>query len=46
MSVEPDPIESLRQHLLRRWINWGIVPLLICGAIALLVALWETQGQI
>ena len=46
MSVEPEPIEILRQHLLRRWINWGIVPLLICAAITLLLALWGPQGPI
>lgn len=46
MTEEPEEIEILRQHLLRRWLNWGVLPLLICALIVLLLALWGPGGPI
>jgi len=46
MADETEPIEGLREHLLRRWVNWGVVPLLICAVITLLLAMWSPDGPI
>ena len=46
MAEGIEPIKGLRQHLLRRWINWGVVPLVICAVITLLLAMWSPSGPI
>lgn len=46
MTEDQQEIESLKEHLMRRWVTWGIVPLLACALITGLLALWGPEGPI
>ena len=46
MTREQEQIESLQEHLIRRWVTWGIVPLLVCALITGALALWGPEGPI
>jgi hypothetical protein len=46
MTGEQEQIESLHEHLMRRWVTWGIAPLLACALIAGAAALWAPEGPI
>lgn len=46
MTQEQEQIDSLQEHLMRRWATWGIMPLLACALIAGALALWGPDGPI
>ncbi|MGI5819049.1 MAG: hypothetical protein ACOX9R_13250 [Armatimonadota bacterium] len=46
MTEDQLEIDSLREHLMRRWVTWGIAPLLLCALITGLLALWGPDGPI
>ncbi len=46
MAQEPDEMQALREHLLHRWMTWGITPLVACAVIALLLAAWGPVGPV
>ncbi len=46
MAQEPDKMQALREHLLHRWMVWGITPLAACAVIALLLATWGPVGPV
>ncbi len=46
--VQPaEEIDQLKQHLMQRWLAWGIAPLIVCAVLAgLLLVLWSHPGPI
>jgi hypothetical protein len=46
MVVQAQPVESLREHLLSRWLSWGIAPLVVCALIVGLLVMWGPTGPI
>ena len=46
MAQELDELGSLREHLLHRWVTWGIAPLVACAVITLLLASFAPVGPI
>ncbi len=44
MARQPTEIESLREHLMHRWITWGIAPLCICAVVTIAVIAWGPTG--
>ena len=46
MTQEQQEIDSLQEHLMRRWVTWGIAPLLVCALVTGLLALWGPVGPI
>lgn len=45
-AEEPEELQALRDHLMHRWMMWGIVPLAACAVITLLLAAWSPGGPI
>ncbi|MFW5869159.1 MAG: hypothetical protein ACOCX2_15140 [Armatimonadota bacterium] len=46
MTREQEQIDSLQDHLMRRWFAWGIMPLLACALLVGALALWGPEGPI
>lgn len=46
MTREQEQIDNLHEHLMHRWVTWGIAPLLVCALITGLLALWAPDGPI
>lgn len=46
MTQQQETIEDLKEHLMRRWVTWGIVPLLVCALVTGALALWGPVGPI
>lgn len=46
MAQELDEIEQLREHLLHRWVTWGLTPLVACAVIVLLLANFAPIGPV
>ncbi|MEA3402730.1 MAG: hypothetical protein U9R79_15935 [Armatimonadota bacterium] len=46
MIRHTEEIEGLREYLMRRWITWGILPMCICGIVAIAALMWGPPGII
>ncbi|MGC9319380.1 MAG: hypothetical protein ACP5KN_15210 [Armatimonadota bacterium] len=46
MTRHTEEIEDLREHLMRRWITWGILPMCVCATLALAALAWGPPGII
>ncbi len=46
MTREQELIDNLHDHLMRRWVTWGIIPLLVCALVTGLLAIWAPEGPI
>lgn len=46
MAQDLGEIDALREHLLHRWVTWGLAPLVACAVITLLLATFAPFGPI